>query len=250
MQSLFQLTFDNGATARGVSLSEDSEISSALQQLGFTTARPTLVIVGGASGLAVDDMEQLRSLFQNVLCSFADSFDFAVIDGGTDAGVMRLIGQSRSATGRKFPLLGVVVQAKAILPNTPAPTDDAATLEAHHTHFMLVPGSKWGDESDWIAKVATVLSNGKPSLTLLINGGEIALRQDVPNSIEQARPVLIISGSGRSADRLADAINGKTSDPEVQNLINSGLLYTVDLTVEQNLLQAALQKVLLAAHSS
>lgn len=251
MQPPFQLTFEPGATAKGISISQKSELLIALKELGLKTSRPTLVIVGGASGLATDDLEKLRSLFQEVLCPFADSLNFTVIDGGTDAGVMQLMGQARTATSCQFPLLGVVVQQKAILPSCPAPAEDAAALEPNHTHFILVPGSEWGDESDWIADTATILSNDEhPSMTMLINGGAIALHQDVPNSLEHTRPVLIFAGSGRSADYLANAMTDKTADPEVQDLINSGLLYKVDLRTGKEALQSALQQLLQAGSSS
>lgn len=249
MRNPFQVPFENGTVAQGISLSQEADIPTALQQLGIATARPTLVIIGGASGLSDDEMEKLRSLFQDVLCPFASSLNFAVVDGGTDAGVMRLIGQARVATGCDFPLLGVVVKAKVIMPDQPPPAEDAATLESHHTHFILVPGDHWGDESEWIAEVATVLAAGNPSLTLLINGGAIALNQDVPNSIGHDRPVLIIGGSGRSADRLANAVTGKTTDPDVQTLVNSGLLYTVDLSQDAQMLNTALREVFTTAHA-
>lgn len=244
MQLPFQVTFQNSSTAQGVYLAEVVDIPTTLQQLGLKIGCPTLVVVGGASGLAVEDLEKLRSLFKEVLCPFATASHFAVIDGGTDAGVMQLMGESREATGGEFPLIGVVVEKKAILPNRPSPSDDAADLEPRHTHFLLVPGSEWGEESEWMAQVATILSNGKPSMTLLINGGAIALNQDVPNSVEQVRPVLVIGGSGRSADRLANAVTGQTSDPEVQSLVDSGLIHTVDLSVGKELLKAALRQVL------
>ncbi len=248
MQPPFQVTFENGLTAKGISITENSEILPSLHQLGLTTSHPTLVIVGGANGMATDDLEKLRSLFQDVLCPFVDILNFAVIDGGTDAGVMQLMGQAREAMGGQFPLIGVVVQKKALLPESLPDTPDAALLEPYHTHFILVPGDEWGEESDWIANVAAVLSGEEPSMTLLINGGAIALNQDVPNSLEHARPVLIIAGSGRAADRLANAIRGKTLDPELQTLVDSGLLYTVDLALEKDLLNAALHKLFQATH--
>lgn len=243
MQLPFQVTFENGLTAHAAYLSEMAGIPLALHHLGFHSARPTLVIIGGASGLSPDDLERLRSLFKDVVCPFVSTRNFAVIDGGTDAGVMQLMGQSREATGGQFPLIGVVVEKKAILPASPPPADDAAALEPFHTHFLFVPGSQWGEESCWMAQAATVLSAGKPSLTLLINGGAIALHQDVPNSLKQARPVLVIGGSGRSADRLAHAVTGKIPDPEIQSLVNSGLIHTVDLAIGQSVVRAALQHV-------
>lgn len=242
MQFPFQITFENQVTAQAISLSQLSELFNALEALGLKPS-PTLVIVGGANGLSAEKLVELRSLFEQVLCPFIDSFNLTVIDGGTDAGVMQLIGQARQATGCQFPLVGVVVQQKAMLPSGSRLTDDVAALEPHHTHFILVPGCEWGDESVWIAESATVLSREKLSMTLLINGGAIALHQDVPNSLIHQRPVLIIAGSGRSSDRLANALNGKTSDPELQDLVDSGLLHNVDLESGEGVLKAAIQQV-------
>jgi hypothetical protein len=75
-------------------------------------------------------------------------------------------------------------------------------LQPHHTHFLLVPGDHWGDESPWIARVATLLAGEAPSVTLLVNGGEIS-RQDVAHSLAAGRPVLVVAGTGRLADELA-----------------------------------------------
>jgi hypothetical protein len=33
-------------------------------------------------------------------------------------------------------------------------------LDAHHIHFVLVPGAAWADEAPWIARVATELAGG------------------------------------------------------------------------------------------
>lgn len=244
MQLPFQVTFNNGQIANAAYLSQFSDIPTMLPHLGFPMPRPTLVIVGGASGLSSEDLARLRSLFKEVVCPFVAAQNFAVIDGGTDAGVMQLMGQARAATGGQFPLMGIVVEQKTILPAQPSPSEDAVALEPYHTHFLLVPGQEWGEESPWIAQVATILAAGQPSFTVLINGGAIALHQDVPNSLGQIRPVLVIGGSGRAADRLANAITGKQIDPEIQNLVNSNLIHIVDLTVGQHQLITALHHVL------
>ena len=50
-----------------------------------------------------------------------------------------------------------------------------APLELNHSHFVMVPGDEWGDESNWIAQVADTVAGDMASVTLLVNGGEIAL---------------------------------------------------------------------------
>jgi len=65
-----------------------------------------------------------------------------------------------------------------------------------------VPGENWGDESRWLSRVAQTLAEDRPTVTILINGGEIALR-DVQHSVDAHRPVLVLEGSGRAAEDLA-----------------------------------------------
>ena len=75
-------------------------------------------------------------------------------------------------------------------------------LASHYSHFILVPGSQFGDESFWIGDLAILLSKGHQSVTVLINGGEIS-RKDIEVSLENGRPVIVLSRTGRLADELA-----------------------------------------------
>jgi len=132
-----------------------------------------------------------------------------VVDGGTNAGVMAMMGQARTQIKGTFPLLGVAaVDTVELTLNPGRPKNDAqrAALEPHHTHIILVPGQHWGAESPWLAQVATVLARGHPSVTILINGGQIS-RQDVDYSLRAKRPVIVVAGTGRLADELVAAPN-------------------------------------------
>jgi hypothetical protein len=91
-------------------------------------------------------------------------------------------------------------------------SEDRFPLEAHHSHFVLVPGQNWGDESKSLADVGTAIAATHPSLTILLNGGNIA-KQDIAHSLEAGRPVLVLSGTGRYADELA-------TDPPESELIH------------------------------
>jgi len=75
-------------------------------------------------------------------------------------------------------------------------------LESHYSHFILVPGSEFGDESPWIVDAATILSKGHQSVTILINGGEVS-RKDIELSLEKGRPVVALSRTGRLADEFS-----------------------------------------------
>jgi hypothetical protein len=92
---------------------------------------------------------------------------------------------------------------------------------------MLVPGAEFGDEAPWIARVATELAGGWPSVTVLVNGGEIAY-PDMECSLHAGRPVLAIAGSGRTADQVASAARGGPADERAVRLAASGLVEVVD----------------------
>ena len=101
-----------------------------------------------------------------------------------------------------------------------------APLDSGHTHFVLVPGSTWGEEAPWIARVAGAVAGGRPSVTVLVNGGEIAWT-DVAESLRARRLVLAVAGTGRTADALAEATAGRPSDPRAARLVATGLVEAV-----------------------
>ncbi len=228
LKSPQKYTFSNQLTAHAIQVQSFAGLSNALSQVGLHHKRPTLVLVGGAGGISQDDMNHLQRLFVQEIAPIAQALGLAVIDGGTDAGVMRLMGQARTEIGGTFPLIGVAAVGTVILPDVPPPSPEAAALEPNHSHFVLVPGSNWGDESSWIAHIASVVSEGCPSLTLVINGGEITL-QDVGHSVQVGRAVVTVDGSGRTADKLAAALRGEVIDCLVSQLVASELVQAINL---------------------
>lgn len=226
--SAYCLTFDNQSTAWLVDLQTEKSVAAALGEV-LDLPRKTLVVVGGANGLDEDDFNRLETLFTEVICPFAETHDLVVVDGGTDCGVMRLMGQSRRKARATFPLLGVVVKAMTYFPGETPVHPDQAPLELNHSHFVMVPGNAWGDESGWIAKVADAIAGEMTSVTLLVNGGEIALHQDVPNSLKRRRPVLVMAGSGRAADTIAAALHGTEASHKIASMIDTGLIQAVQL---------------------
>ena len=222
-----------------------AELAKALKEIGLHGSRPTFVLVGGASGLTEDYLDCLRQLFVERLAPLAEEAGAYVVDGGTDAGIMSLMGQARVEIGGTFPLVGVAAIGTLILPNIKNSFSDAAPLEPNHTHLVLVPGCQWGDESPWIAKVATILANNAPSVTVLVNGGKVAL-QDVRNSIIADRPVVVVDGSGRTADKLAAALRGDEVDVEATELATSGKLTAIDLSNGFNSVERAIAGMLCA----
>jgi hypothetical protein len=211
MQPSFQVNFENGSMAQIIEVERQQDLSAAMDAMGLQETRPVLVVIGGASKLGEEDFARLQQLFVEVLAPVANILGCFVVDGGTDAGVMKLMGTARTKTDSTFPLIGVSPIGLVKLPNTINHSSAATALENHHTHFFLVAGSEWGDESPWLAKIASLLAGDKPSVAVLINGGEIAL-VDATENVKAGRSLLAIEGSGRLADEIAMAISHPEQD--------------------------------------
>lgn len=228
MKNCLKLTFNTGQIALAIRVEQQAELPNALEQIELGDSRPVLVVVGGASNISEADFLRIQRLFVEVLAPIAETLGAYVVDGGTDAGVMQLMGVARTQIGAKFALIGVTPESKVALPNHSKTAADLTLLEPNHTHFVLVPGSDWGDESPWISGVATVLANDAPSVTILLNGGEITFK-DAFSSVNSGRLVVVIAGSGRTADILAAALGGEATDDRAKELAKSGKLQYIDL---------------------
>ncbi len=195
-----------------------ADLSAALQALGIAVHRPVLVLVGGAGGMMADHLAAMAKAMERIAPAL-DRWGAAVVDGGTDSGVMRVMSQARDSAGASFPLIGVAAEGTVTVPGT-LPAPDAVALEPHHTHVILVPGDAWGDESPWLSRVATAIADGRPSLTLVVNGGQITY-DDIEHSLQAGRPVIILAGTGRTADTIAAAAHGYAEDPRAAQVAAS-----------------------------
>ena len=247
MKPSHQLISTDALSTSILSIQERDELPTIFEELGFQDARPALVVVGGASKLSEIDFNRVQKLFIEVLAPLAEELGLVVVDGGTDAGVMRLIGRARAYIDGTFPLIGVAPTGLVTLPGQRPTHPDASCVEPNHTHCILIPGNQWGDESPWIADVATVLSAGLPSVAVLINGGEVTWK-DASCNVDKERPIVVIAGSGRTADVMAAALQGKmVSDQRLHSLLASDLLQAVDLNEETQVLTGILKHLLSAS---
>lgn len=220
MPEAFAVEFPGRPAAKAVRVDAEDELPGAVAGLGLR-ARPTLVLVGGAGGLTGRDSDALRPLFVETVAPLVGELDGQVVDGGTDAGVMRLLGRARHELGLDFPVIGVAAEANVAMPGAPA-TSDAAPLEPNHSHFVLVAGTGWGSEAPWIARLAGTLAGDEPSATLLVHGGDIAWT-DAAESVENERTVVTVVGSGGAADAVAAG-----TDPRAERLASSGRVVAAD----------------------
>jgi hypothetical protein len=185
----------------------------------------SIVLIGGADAASAEDIERLRAFFAT-LAGYLEASDTAVIDGGTDSGVMRLIGAARDESGASFRLIGVA--PRGALDRT---TRDGAPirLAGSHPEILLAPGSDFGDETDYMFWAADHLA-GFPAPTLVVNGGRLTM-DEARQRLDAGHRVVAVAGSGRAADELA-------AD---ERLRASGRLRVVPLSAKGEELAAALE---------
>jgi SLOG in TRPM, prokaryote len=237
----FAVDFADHRSAKAVHVDSMDDLPDALAALGLSS-RPTLVLVGGADSLTADELERLHGLFSDTVAPLVEELGAQVIDGATDAGVMRLIGRAREELRLGFPLIGV-----AAIGNVSVPGDtsrlDGVDLEPNHSHFVLVTGEGWGREAPWIARLASTLANGEASVTLVVNGGEVSWT-DLSESIAQGRPIVAVAGSGGTADAVVSHLDGMATDSRAEPLESSGLLVATDPAASNTSVRAALERLL------
>ena len=172
---------------------------------------------GGASKMREDHQRQLLAMFEALPLVSKSGRRIAVGDGGTQAGIMEAAGLARRASGNAFPLIGVA-PAREIPPRGKTPIDP------NHSHLVAVDnpsapaGDSWGSETDTMYWLFAKLAAGRPSVTIVANGGGITLNE-VDANVRAGRRMIVIEGSGRAADALVSLVRKtQVSDPEVISL--------------------------------
>ncbi|MFN6035966.1 MAG: hypothetical protein ACK48B_18425, partial [Dolichospermum sp.] len=145
MNKPFSFSFPSGQTADAVQVDDFIHLPTALHDLGFQSSRPLLVLVGGASKVSESDLARLSLLFVEVIAPLVEELNADVVDGGTDAGVMKMMGQARREINGTFSLIGVAPVGTVTLPKAGPTSSTPAAIEPHHTHLVLIPASNWGD---------------------------------------------------------------------------------------------------------
>lgn len=223
----FLIHLPNGQFAPALRLDANADPQVVIDSFGLLTPTPTIFITGGASDMAAEDIERTREIMEQGIAAFAQKHGITVIDGGTEAGVMQMIGEARKKNGYTFPLIGCAPVGRVSFPGWNEDTDDdeTAELQVGHSHFVLVNSDEWGGESQMIVNLTrAIASRSRPMIGVLINGGMIST-QDVFLATTQGDdriPILVLDGSGRAADNISTAFKTQRSDNSLIRAIIQG----------------------------
>jgi hypothetical protein len=226
-----EIVFPNNNRAKVVSVSRGTPVAGVIEPLGISPPPKNLILlIGGADKLDEKLTSRLTQLLSRGIARAASDAEALIIDGGTQAGVMQIMGQSVVDRGRKSSLLGVAPAGKVTYPGGPPVTGNgSAPLDPNHSHFVLVDGKEWGSETETLFELAAAFK--VPVLAVLVNGGAIA-KDELLQSVRRSWPVIVIEGSGRLADEVA-ALKKQPSqieDPVLAEIVEEGDLRIFPIT--------------------
>lgn len=225
------ITFENGNRAVVITAPPDASAKAILDALEIASSRAVILLFGGAAGLDDSRKTHLGTLFSDGVAPVAAELGALIIDGGTQSGVMRMMGEAVAQSHATVQLLGVAPKGKITNPEIAGTSkiSDGASLEPNHSHFVLVESNQWGGETTKMLELARAFN--APIVAILVNGGAITADEAL-QSVRNGWRLLVIEGSGRFADELSAAMRNATRDASVtiKEITRSGhvKLFSID----------------------
>ena len=217
------ITFENGNRAVVITAPRDASAQAILDALEIASPRAVILLFGGAAGLDDSRKAHLATLFADGVTPVATELGALIIDGGTQSGVMAMMGEAVARSPGTCQLLGIAPKGKIAHPEIAGASavSDGAALEPHHSHFVLVESAEWGGETGKMLELARAFN--APIVAILVNGGAIAADEAL-QSVRNGWPLLVVEGSGRFADELSAAVRDGQSakSTEVSEIARSG----------------------------
>jgi len=187
--------------------------------------RPDVLLSVTGSAATLTLTANLQKVFDRGLATAAAMTNAWIFTGGTDSGVMKLVGEAMHKYGLDVPLVGVApwgaVLGRQSMTGVKGDKVDyragdnggihGARLNPYHTHQILVDGHReygegalaWGHEVKMRAELERTYatSKGVPVVLLVVQGGPGTLDM-MHASAEQGSPLLVLSDSGGAATAL------------------------------------------------
>src|SRR6185295_9651767 len=198
------ITFENNRTAKAVFPMAGDKPGDIIDALDLVDHKAVLVIIGGADNLADALKPKLTQLFGRGIARATMNVNAVIIDGGTKAGVMEMMGQGVADRGFSSQLIGVAPLGLVKYPGSKGSGE--TPLDPNHSHFVLVDADSWGSETGRLFDLAVALTNKKlankkltnkklPVIALLTAGGDIT-KKEALLAVRQNIPLIVVEGSG------------------------------------------------------
>src|ERR1043166_6797824 len=205
------IVFANSRTAKAAFPEAGARPQDIIAALGIKTDRAVLLLIGGANSVNPGLEPKLIQLFGGGVARAAATVQSVIVDGGTAVGVMAMMGQGVADRGYKSPLVGVAPKALVQYPGSAG--SGTTPLDPNHSHFVLVDGNDWGDETRIIFQLVEALKKQGPAVVLVVGGGDVC-KKEALLAVRQGLPLIVVDGSGGFADEIAAAWKGRPNLPD------------------------------------
>jgi predicted Rossmann-fold nucleotide-binding protein len=240
-----EISFENGNHAVVVTVSRDTDPQTILKALDLVQPSALIIVFGGAKGLNNSRKSRLAELFSDAIAPAAAELDVLIIDGGTQSGVMAMIGEAVATRPGTCQLLGIAPKGKIAHPEISGASavSDGARLEPNHSHFVLVESNEWGGETRKMLELARAIN--APIVAIVVNGGAIAADEAL-QSVRNGWRLLVVEGSGRFADELSAAVrDGRSAkSAEVSEIARSDRVVLIHVDDPAEKLRGELRRLL------
>lgn len=206
------LDFSTKGRATAVFPAADTSAAEIVAALDLKKYDAVILILGGAAGLEDKFKQRLIQLFGRGIARAAANANAVLIDGGTQSGVMAMMGQGVVDRGSKCSLIGVAPKALVQYPGSAI--QSSVTLDPNHSHFVLVEGDEWGSELGTIFNLTNALTAKVPKVVAILASGGANARDEVVHAVRQNLPLIVIEGSGGLADEIAAVWKARPNLPE------------------------------------
>jgi hypothetical protein len=230
--------------AQLITLPSGGSGADAVSALGLKQPEALMLLLGGIEGLPPGIGPRLVQLFSRGIARALVNIDALVFDSGLSTGTSQMLGQGVADRGFQTPVVGVAPAQLVAVPGSPKP--EAVALDSNHSHFVLTPGSNWGDETETLFEMAETLAPERAPVVLLIGGGDVAKKQML-QAVRQGWPVIILKESGGLADTVAALAQERPhfiEDSGLAEIIVDGKLYYIQSTGPISSFERVLEQLL------
>ena len=109
------ITFSNGNKATAITAPPGTSAETIVRGLGLNLPKALIIVAGGADNFDDTIKPKILQLLSRGVARTAVGLNAMILDGGTKAGVMELMGESISDYEEKITLLGIVPSGKISL---------------------------------------------------------------------------------------------------------------------------------------
>lgn len=253
------IEFGEGHHGYAVFIRKDTNPQRVMSLLKLDpTPKGVICISGGATAFPPEIRDRTVRLIENVIAPVSYKHALLVVDGGTETGVMQIIGEAfdkervrmtriiggenggaRRKTGDLHDplLMGFVPASKVTFPGDGRSPKPNIQLDRNHVYFVMVTDADdWGEEVEYMFGFIDHLVTRKklPFINIIANGGRITIKE-AHHAVQKGYHIVVLEGSKRATEVIVAALNGASQHDLAIALKQFGIVGTSPEQLQETL---------------